>query len=61
MRGHNAKLVPSLAADLKHINIRNFAMALERLADYLDALDMWFGDLVDAKVEYQAKYAREGS
>jgi hypothetical protein len=38
---------------LKHINIREFAIAMERLADYLDGLDMWIGDLVDAKIQYQ--------
>ena len=42
--------------DLKHINIRNFAAALEKLADYLEGIDNWFGDLVEAKVEYQSKY-----
>jgi hypothetical protein len=50
-RGRKAKL-PSLP-DLKHINIREFAIAMERLADYLDGLDMWIGDLVDAKIQYQ--------
>jgi hypothetical protein len=53
-KGRKAKRLPSLHPDLKHINIRNFAIALEKLADYLDALDMWFGDLVDAKIEFQA-------
>jgi len=56
-RGCSAKRLPSLSPDLKHINIRDFAIALEKLADYLDALDMWFGDLVDAKADYQARYA----
>jgi hypothetical protein len=59
-KGHKSKRLPSLPPDLKHINIRDFAIALEKLADYLDALDMWFGDLVDAKIEFQAKYAKEG-
>jgi hypothetical protein len=51
--------LPSLP-DLKYINIRDFAIAMEKLADYLDALDMWFGDLFDAKIEYQSRYARDG-
>jgi hypothetical protein len=59
-KSKKARQLPSLPSDLKHINIRNFATAMEKLADYLDALDMWFGDLVDAKAEYQAKDAREG-
>jgi hypothetical protein len=44
---------PSLPPDLKHINIRDFALALEKLPDYLDALDMWFGDLIEAKCQFQ--------
>lgn len=54
-KGLKGKRVHSLPDDLRHINIRNFATALEKLADYLDALDMWFGDLIDAKLEYQAQ------
>jgi len=53
-----AKRLPSLP-QLNHINIRDFGIALEKLADYLDGLDMWFGDLVEAKAVYQAKYARD--
>jgi hypothetical protein len=52
--------LPSLSAQLKHINVRAFAVGMEKLADYLEGLDNWFGDLVDAKVEYQAKYATDG-
>jgi len=59
-KGRSVKRLPSLPPDLKHINIRDFAIALEKLADYLDALDMWFGDLIDEMIEYQAKYATEG-
>jgi hypothetical protein len=51
--------LPSLP-DLKYINVRDFSVAMEKLADYLDALDMWFGDLVDAKIEYQSRCARDG-
>lgn len=54
-----AKRLPSLS-QLTHINIRDFGIALEKLADYLDGIDMWFGDLVEAKIEFQAKYARDG-
>jgi hypothetical protein len=50
----------SLPSDLKHINVRVFAVGMEKLADYLEGLDNWFGDLFDAKAEYQAKYATEG-
>jgi hypothetical protein len=46
--------LPSLPAGLKHINIRDFANALEKLADYLEGLDNWFGDLVEAKVNFRA-------
>jgi hypothetical protein len=52
-KGRKAQL-PSLP-DLKHINIREFAIAMERLADYLDGLDMWIGDLVDAKIQCQIR------
>jgi len=54
-----AKRLPSLP-HLKHINIRDFGIAAEKLADYLDGLDMWFGDLVEAKIQCQAQYARDG-
>jgi hypothetical protein len=53
-KGLKAKQRSSLPPDLTHINIRDFAVALEKLADYLDALDMWFGDLIDAKIQFQA-------
>jgi hypothetical protein len=59
-KSKRANRLRSLPPDLKYINIREFAIALEKLADYLDPLEMWFGDLVDAKAEYQAKYATEG-
>jgi len=59
-KGHKATRSPSLRPDLKHINIRNFAIALEKLADYLDGIDSWFGDLVEAKIEFQSKYASTG-
>jgi hypothetical protein len=39
--------IGSLPADLKLINLRNFADAMERLADYLDGVITWFDDMVD--------------
>jgi hypothetical protein len=48
-------LVSSLHPDLKIINIRNFASAMERLADYLDGMESWFSDLLDL----EATEARE--
>jgi hypothetical protein len=51
--------LPSLP-DLRYINIRDFAVGMEKLADYLEGLDNWIGDLTDAKNEHQAKRAREG-
>ena len=50
--------LPSLP-DLKHINIRDFASAMEELADYLDGLDVWIGDLVDAKIQYRVQAASD--
>ena len=50
----------SLPGDLIYINIRNFADGMEKLADYLEGLDNEIGDWIDAKIEYQAKRAREG-
>jgi hypothetical protein len=52
------KSMPSLPPDLKHINIRNFTIALEKLADYLDGLDMWFSTLIEAKLEFKNQYLR---
>jgi len=43
--------LPSLPY-LEHVNIRQFAVAMEKLADYLESLDNWFGDLVEAKSFY---------
>jgi hypothetical protein len=60
MKGQKAKRSPSLP-NLKYINIREFAIAMEKLANYLDGLDMWFGDLVEAKIQYQSRCATEGS
>lgn len=41
--------IPSLSKDLHHINIRVFASSMEKLADYLENIDYWFGDLLDIK------------
>ena len=32
----------------------DFAAGMEKLADYLEGLDNWIGDVVDAKLEYRA-------
>lgn len=59
-KGQKTATLPSLPADLTHINIRNFADSMEKLSDYLEGLDDWIGDLVDAKLEYQAQCMRDG-
>ena len=41
------KHASSLNPDLHNINIRDFAIALEKLADYLNALKSWFDQLAD--------------
>jgi hypothetical protein len=41
----------TLAADLVHINIRSFAIHMEKLADYLDGLENWLAMLVDGRNE----------
>lgn len=48
--------VPSLSPELTHVNVRVLANAMERLADYLENVEGWFGDLEDAKREYEAQY-----
>jgi hypothetical protein len=47
---------PWLSPDLKLVNIRAFAAAMEKLADYLEGIEGWFGDLVDAKATWRRKY-----
>lgn len=49
---------PSLSPDLTQVNVRVLANAMERLADYLENVEGWFGDLEDAKREYEAQYDR---
>jgi hypothetical protein len=50
------KGTPSLRSGLNQINIRDFSNALEKLADYLEGTDNWFGDLIGAKAAYQGKH-----
>ncbi len=44
----------SLAPELKHVNIRQFAEAMEKLADHLEAVAGWFGDLSETKAEMES-------
>lgn len=53
------KQASSLNPALRNINIRDFAIALEKLADYLDALETWFDQLADHKNEMLADYRSE--
>jgi hypothetical protein len=48
--------VPYLPTELKNINLRHFSDTVERLADYLDALDTAVGVLCDAKQDMEAEY-----
>ncbi|MGY5780308.1 hypothetical protein [Rhizobium sp. LEGMi135b] len=41
----------TLDADLVHINIRSFAIQMEKLAAYLDGLENWLAMLVDGRNE----------
>jgi hypothetical protein len=43
----------SHSTKLKVINVRMFAILMEGLADYLECIDSWFGDLRQDKVEMQ--------
>ena len=42
---------PSLSPELKLMNIRIFANAMEQLADYLEAIESWFGHLLQQRDE----------
>ena len=44
---------PSLSPNLKLVNIRAFAAAMEKLGDYLEGIEGWFGDLQDAKATHR--------
>ena len=41
----------SLSPNLNLANVREFAIAMERLADYLGGIEGWFAELEDAKAE----------
>jgi hypothetical protein len=38
------------------VNIRIFAVAMEKLADYLEGIERWFVQLEDAKAEVRRGY-----
>jgi hypothetical protein len=44
---------PSLKPDLKLVNIRLFAIAMEKLADYLEHIESWFGHLHGQQAEME--------
>jgi hypothetical protein len=44
---------PSLRPDLKLINIRVFAEAMEMLANYLECIEEWFNNLLQTKYEME--------
>jgi hypothetical protein len=50
-----AGFVHSLRPGLTLVNIRAFAAAMEKLADYLESIGDWFGDLEDAKIQWERK------
>ena len=47
---------PSLRPELSKVNVRLLANAMERLADYLENIEDWFGDLEEAKREYEYQH-----
>jgi len=47
----------SLPPELTNINIRDLAIALEKLADYLDAVETWFDHLADQQAEMRSEQA----
>jgi hypothetical protein len=51
-------IVPSLSPDLRLVNIRVLAVAMEKLAEYLEGIENWFSDLEDAKSECERTYRR---
>lgn len=54
-----AARVPSLRQDLRLINIRAFAIAMEKFANYLEGIDSWFGDLHQYHLDMRAEMARD--
>lgn len=51
----------SLPSDLKLINLRHFAVLIERLADFLDGLDAATVHLEEAKAEMEAEWRNEAA
>lgn len=47
---------PWLSPNLKLVNIRAFAAAMEKLADYLENIEFWFVELGDAKADVWRAY-----
>lgn len=47
---------PSLSPELKLVNIRIFANAMDLLADYLEAVESWFGHLLWQRDEVKGNY-----
>ena len=56
MRSKKGEL--SLPAEMKRINLRHFAETVERLADYLQALDTAVSVLEERKMEMEAEYRK---
>lgn len=56
---HSKKGTPSLPAELGLINLRHFAEMLERLANFLDGLDIGLSALEDDKAEWKAEVEAE--
>lgn len=48
--------IPSLNPNLKLVNIGVFATAMEKLAEYLEGIEGWFGNLQDAKATHRRTY-----
>jgi hypothetical protein len=55
-RGKGKRREQSLPQSLTIINIRVFAEAMERLADYLGNIESWFDHLLDTKCEMDRDY-----
>lgn len=47
---------PSLSAEVTEINLRHFAEAIERLADYLDRLDSAIAHLEELKADMESEW-----
>jgi len=54
--GNTPASEPSLKPDLKLINIRVFANAMETLVDYLDGIEGWFSHLLGEKHEMERSF-----